>query len=124
MHMFPKPVLIISPRDLYQHEGVLFPFANGTQLVLTATQEAGVTWQSIDEFSGGRRWHVRNLAPKVSAVESLRRAEALTGKPYDLLTANCEHAARWVMGHPRESRQVRDYVLLALAAAILARIAA
>lgn len=50
------------------------------------------------------------LAP----IEIVRRARERVGEPWRLLSSNCEHFVRTVLGQPKESRQVQ-LTLFALA---------
>ena len=72
---------------------------------------------SIEEFADAGVVRVRAYGLRLSADETIRRAESMLGQSgYDLFTNNCEHFASWCVAGEHSSAQV-DVALSASAVA-------
>jgi hypothetical protein len=91
------------------HYGVLAtaipPFHRDEVLHLTRNGPKVVTFS---EFARGRKVRIQEGAPPEKVQEIIQRAQTLLRwpKPYDLVSNNCEHAARWIVSGKAESRQI------------------
>ena len=77
------------------------------------------------EFSDGKHIVNDGLIGHFPSQSVILRWESLMGRPYDLLSFNCEHSDNLVRGFGAKSNQVRDLVIgfaiLAGAAALIKR---
>jgi hypothetical protein len=91
------------------HYGICFTgvAVNGGDWIVHLTNK-GYEQVTFEEFSRGRDVTIHEGRPPAETYELIRRArEAVACKPqYDLLSNNCEHFARGVIGCRRESNQV------------------
>jgi len=83
-------------------------------MVIDASPETGgVTERSFQEFSGGKPVRSADIEPAFSPTETVARARAKIGKPYNPFTANCEHLVRWATEGSARSKQVKAGLTLA-----------
>lgn len=77
----------------------------------------GEHYAQLEAFSGGRRVHIDRKCPAVDRYKVLSAIQAKAGNPegYDLLSYNCEHAARQLTEGSRISYQVLGWGVFGLA---------
>lgn len=113
---------VASPRTAHRHVGieVVLPQWQGS-LYLSTTPSNGVAWFSREQFSQGQRVYRIDKEPGwnplLSPEQMLHRIRALTPRPYGLLSFNCEHLAKSIIGQPIESPQLQ--VVIGMAAVLL-----
>lgn len=116
--MVPFGSLLCSPRGLYAHYGVWFPFGvfEFSGDVRKDVASATCRLSSFQHFADDRPvFFVQR--PKLPSAEIVRRVSFLLGKRgYNLVSNNCEHVSRWVIGDGRRSSQVQNATIVAAAA--------
>jgi hypothetical protein len=82
---------------------------------------SGVNVTNLRAFASGASVYAHAIAPREALSSILQRAHSALKQdiPYRLIDSNCEHFARWLIGLPRESKQISFVALLALVAAVL-----
>ncbi len=122
--MYPAFTVLSVPRGLYRHKGVMFPDG---RVIHASKDHRAVVLEPLATFAGGRPLRAETRRPRLPEAEMLRRGHALLGRPYRLVTANCEHLIAEVLGHDGGSPQLRAWaaagclVLVAGLAAVRAR---
>lgn len=76
--------------------------------VVHAQPGRGVVREPLDVFQAGRPIEVIRRAQEPAAV--VARAEAMLGRPFALLSFNCEHLARYASEGRAESHQLADWL--------------
>lgn len=111
----------ISP-DHYGIAGDIRP--DGTQEIVHSRPPWGVHVTSLQEFAQGRLIEFRCPYSPEHAYAFSERAYSQVGQPFNLLFANCEHFATWVVTGTPQSRQLSNYVWgLCFGAALLSAVA-
>ena len=107
----PRPGTAISVGvGPFRHVGI----APGGGRVISCSRRAGeVREESIQEFCGDRDWRTERLRTDLSPDVVIARARSRSGQSYNLFAWNCEHFARWAMGLPAKSPQLRGWVTAA-----------
>jgi hypothetical protein len=105
-----------TPRFLYSHVGIATDlWRDGEQLIVSCSGNSGkVVVEPLSVFSDG--YGVSTIpAPSTLAPELvLQRAYMMIGKPYSLLSFNCEHFLAEAFGSARKSPQLAAGILLLL----------
>lgn len=83
----------------------------GTNSVIHATKKGGVVRSNLSDEIAGRVVRNHGRWTTQSDAEVVGRAYEMIGKPYGLLTQNCEHFVRLVSGIKVESPQLQFAVL-------------
>jgi hypothetical protein len=74
----------------------------------------GVGYRTLEDFSNGRSvWIERPAQSCQEANAIVSRAESQFGRPYHLLTFNCEHFVTQALGLEAESKQLQQCALTA-----------
>jgi hypothetical protein len=86
---------------------------------------AGVNVTNLCAFANGSTIYEHAVAPREALSGILHRTHTALKRdmPYHLLDNNCEHFARWLIGLPRESKQVSLVVMLSLITAVVYAVA-
>ncbi len=99
-------------RDGYDHIGTY----GYDGLVYAASRKfRGVSKVTLEQFSGGREILNDEQVGPLLCRQIIANYEALLGRPYNLLSANCEHYDNWARGLGWKSEQVdlaKDVALL------------
>ena len=89
--------------------------------VIHSAKGSFVRSTTLQEFAEGELieivWVPQNSAQQAAFLE---RMHSLEGKPYDLLTANCEHVVSWALTGRSQSPQLALGFLLLIGVAALA----
>lgn len=93
------------------HWGVMSPYG----WVAEYTIDGDLRICSIEEFSAGIDIAIERLIPRNEWRGVYQRLDELKRSPrrYDLLQWNCETFARWLVGEPPRSEQIRGLIGLA-----------
>ncbi len=88
------------------HYGILMKRRNGRVRVFQLGPD-GCRILPIEKFAAGGKVTIHSKIPSSEVRAALRRAERLVkdGTRYNVLTKNCEHAARWIAEGKKESGQ-------------------
>lgn len=98
------------------HTGILHSVQNDGRVWVIDNKPAHVVaYRTLEEFSGGGniRFEVPVQDPQ-TADFIVSRAESQLGRPYDLLTFNCEHFVTLALGLEPQSQQLQNWALLGL----------
>lgn len=101
----------------YQHVGVFVgPRGADSRCVVHNCKGNGVVLSHFQDFANGSPVFIHQKANGnyFQREEIARKALALLGKKYDLLTFNCEHAANLAQNGKAESPQIKVLVVLML----------
>lgn len=86
------------------HAGI---FAGDGGVIHASKDDGRVLDDSFQRFSGGLAVSIAKRATPGMGAEVVRHARALIGRPYDLLTWNCEHLATYAAEGEARSPQLR-----------------
>jgi hypothetical protein len=106
----------------FRHRGISVTFPGGWRCIYANSPGSGVVRQTLQEFALGRRIETSPISSRLSPHEIVRRAESLLGKPYNLLTWNCDHFVRAAVGHEPESQQLQVVCWALIGAFAIARL--
>jgi hypothetical protein len=120
---WPQPGTVVSVTIFlfYRHKGIVSDrWHNGKPMVFSASaRSGGVREEPWGVFAEDRAVTVEGYPGKLPSWEVLRRARALMGSAYDLLTRNCEHFVAYVHGLKPQSPQLAATVSVAVIVGLL-----
>lgn len=109
---------------LIRHRGLKVCIPGYEPFVYANAPAVGVARQSVAEFAGGRAVTSLPAVTHLDPSQVVARAERMLGRPYDLLSWNCDHFVASALGRKPESPQLRGIVLALVGAFALSRMAA
>lgn len=108
---------------VFRHRGIKVRVPGHAPVVYANAPGIGVVRQTIAEFSCGRSLHSAPALTTLHPEQVVVRAEQMRGRPYDLLTWNCEHFVECALGNKAESQQLRVVACALIAASLVTRMA-
>lgn len=107
-------------KGFFWHRGI----ATGDLTVVTTTPKHGTHEQSEYDFASGKPIQDRGYRGNLPPLSIVANARAQIGRPYCVLSNNCDHLVREAQGLKRESSQLQTWVaagLLVATAVLIAR---
>lgn len=115
--------IVSVPWMIFRHRGLKVTFPGGQQWVYANSPASGVVRQTLAEFALGRNIETFPLPSPVSPYEVVSRAESMLGKPYNLLSWNCDHFVAAALGREPESPQLQALCLAVIGCFAIASVA-
>lgn len=112
---------VATDRFFYRHVGLLI-WRPGmiAPLVFSTTPSEGPALVLIEEFAQGRAvYRIDNepgWMPALAPSETFARLRAYRRRPYRLLSDNCEHVVKSLIGRSIESPQLQQFAVATLVA--------
>jgi hypothetical protein len=115
MRIFYPPaggVIYIWFLGVFRHKGIVSDRVwKGKPTVITNSWEKGVHELCWDDFVAGQPWFLEPKPSSLSCYEAVYRARLLIGRPYHVLSFNCEHFVAACYGLRPASPQIVGVVL-------------
>jgi hypothetical protein len=123
LNSLPAGTPVSVSRGLYRHVGLLTEPTYGKERQVISLNPgkfgAQVLEESMSSFARNNAIHLVSTRSTLSSWAILARARSGQHPAYDWLTFNCEHFARFALGQPTESPQLRFWTVTTLVLGIL-----